>query len=72
MWCFFKGGHKWEIIRIWNYRDTSYCDKDCASMPCNLITWKCSRCNAIKKKDYYGGGFLYMDGIKTTGVPKED
>ena len=63
--CFF--GHKWEIISIWNFRDTSYSEEGVAS---HQVTQKCARCNKLKVKSYFARGYLYILGVANRGVPE--
>jgi len=60
--------HKWEIIHIYNYWDTSYG----SSAISHRITYICKKCNKIKAISNYNKGHLYIDGIKQTGYVDEN
>jgi hypothetical protein len=50
--------HKWKVIRLWNYIDTSYSIEGEHSC---LITYQCSICNEIKTKIV--GGWLHKEDL---------
>lgn len=56
--CFFFL-HKWKPIRVYHYYDTSY---DGIAESTNVLM-KCSKCGRLKKREYYGVGFLTLEEV---------
>lgn len=47
--------HKWKIISVFNYDDTSYQQK---GAPSSALTFQCIYCGEIKKQSMYGHGYF--------------
>lgn len=57
--CWFK--HKWKIIKIFNYYDTSF--EPGQGIASHEIIYQCTKCNKVKYQNKYGSGHLSMDDI---------
>lgn len=56
MWCF--GLHTYKLVDVSHYRDSSYMPPGDIGLASTKVVYICTCCKKIKKRYYYGAGFL--------------